>query len=274
MPTAIPDRFRLEMRLGRDDDVEEWLATDLSLDRPVLVRTLGPETSATRRRQFVETVGAVARVSHPNLARVYAVGEVPGGSYAILEWSGGSTIADHADAGRGVELPEFLPNASGLAAALAALHAAGLAHGAIDPSAISYSLAHPAKLAGFGRIPRTDREGDVISLARVLETALTAAPPGGPPPSERIDGLSPVIDRILRDAQAGGYRAAAMAEALAAAPTPREPAPQPQAASRRLLYAALVLVILAAALVGLGYVLSEPTQPVLPIVSVLGGLVP
>lgn len=264
MPTAIPDRFRLEMRLGRDDDVEEWLATDTSLDRPVLVRTLGPESSPTRRRQFVEMVGAVAAVTHPNLARVFAVGEVPGGCYAILEWSGGSTIQDHLNAGRGVELAEFLPNASGLAGALAALHDAGLTHGAVDPSAISYSLAHPAKLGAFGRIPRTDMAGDVVALGRTLEMALTLAPPGGPPPSERIDGLSPAIDRILRGAQRGEFTAAAMEEALMAAPTPRAPAPEPRAASRRLLYAAVALLIMAAGLMALGYFLSEPATPVLP----------
>ncbi len=267
MPTAIPDRFRLEMRLGRDDDVEEWLATDVSLDRPVLVRSLGPETSPARRRQFVELVGAVASVTHPNLARVFAVGEVPGGSYAILEWAGGSTLADHLNAGRGVELGEFLPNAAGLAGALAALHDAGLAHGALDPSAISYSLAHPAKIGAFGRIPRTDHAGDVVALARSLEMALTAAPPGGPPPSERIDGLSPAIDRILRGAQAGDFTAPAMEEALTAAPTPREPAPEPRAGSRRLLYAAIILLLLAAGLVAVGYFFSGPTQPVLPATS-------
>jgi hypothetical protein len=268
MPTPIPDRFHLEMRLGRDDDVDEWLATDVSLDRPVLVRTLGPESPESRRKQFVELVGAVAKVSHPNLTRVYAVGEVPGGSYAILEWSGGSTIADHVNAGRGVELGEFLPNAAGLAGALAALHEAGIAHGALDASAVAYSLAHPAKLGAFGRIPQTDREGDVIALARTLEMALTAAHPGGPPPSERIDGLSPVIDRVLRDAQAGRHDASSIEKALLAAPTPREPAPRPGAGSRRLLYAALILVVLAAALIAVGYVLSEPTQPVLPVQTI------
>lgn len=264
MPTAIPDRFRLEMRLGRDDDVEEWLATDTSLDRPVLVRTLGPESSPSRRKQFVETVGAIASVTHPNLARVFAVGEVPGGCYAILEYAGGSTLADHLNAGRGIDLAEFLPNAAGLAGAVAALHQAGLAHGAIDPSAVTYSLNHPAKLGAFGRIPRTDMTGDVIALGRTLEMALTVSPPGGPPPSERIDGLSPVIDGILRGAQRGEYTAADMEKAFTAAPTPREPAPELRAASRRLIYAAAALLLLAAGLVALGYFLSEPATPVLP----------
>ena len=43
MPPPLPDRYRLEVRVGRDDDIEEWLATDTQLDRPVLVRILGPD---------------------------------------------------------------------------------------------------------------------------------------------------------------------------------------------------------------------------------------
>ena len=63
MPAAIPDRFKLEMRLGRDGDIEEWLATDTSLDRPVLVRSLGPESDSDRRSEFVDRVSAAAKAS-------------------------------------------------------------------------------------------------------------------------------------------------------------------------------------------------------------------
>jgi hypothetical protein len=108
-------------------------------------------------------------------------------------------------------------------------------------------------------------EGDVRALAAVLETALTGSPPGGPPPSERIDGMSPRIDDILRSAQSGGVTAVDFEKALTAAPTPRAPAPEPHAASRRLLYAAMTLVALAAALVALGLLFSGGSvDPVLP----------
>ena len=43
MPPLISDRFQLEVRLGRDRDIEEWLGTDTTLDRPVLVRLIGPD---------------------------------------------------------------------------------------------------------------------------------------------------------------------------------------------------------------------------------------
>lgn len=264
MATAIPDRYSLEIRLGRDDDIEEWLATDTSLDRPVLVRSLGPETSSQRRSQFVESVSGAAKVSHPHLARVFAVSEVEGGAYSVSEWTGGATVADRIEASQPIELPDFLPNASGLSGALAELHESGVAHGAIDLHAISYSAAHAAKLGAFGNVPRTGKEGDVRALAAALETALTGSSPDGPPPSERIDGVPRSLDRILRSAQSGNLTAAELKMSFQAAPTPREPRPGSGAISRRLLWAAIGLVIAAIALVSIGLVFTPGGEPILP----------
>jgi serine/threonine protein kinase len=264
MPAAIPDRFNLEMRLGRDGDIEEWLATDTSLDRPVLVRSLGPETSPGRRRSFVVSVSDAAKASHPHLARVFAVSEVEGGAYSVCEWTGGSSAADRVEADHTMDLIDFAPNASGLAGALAAIHETGSAHGAIDLSAISYSVAHAAKLGGFGRAPRTDERGDVRALSAALESALTGSAPGGPPPSERIDGVPKAIDRILRSGQSGDMTAAELEKAFLAAPTLRKPTPEPRAASRRLIIAAALLVVVAVGLVALGRAFSEGGEPILP----------
>lgn len=264
MPAAVPDRYQLEVRLGRDGDVEEWLATDSSLDRPVLVRSLGPESSPERRRQFIASVSGAAQTGHAHLARIFAVAEVEGGAYSVTEWTGGATLADRVAASQPVDLRDFLPNASGLAGALAALHATGAVHGRIDTSAISYSGAHPAKLGAFGRPVTTDQEGDVRALAAALETALTGSPPGGPPPSERVDGVPRALDVILRGAQSGQLSAHALEEALRAAPTPRAPRSDTGPTSRRLLLAALGLTVVAVGLVALGILLSGGTAPVVP----------
>lgn len=264
MPAAIPDRFKLEIRLGRDGDIEEWLASDTSLDRPVLVRSLGPESTMDRRAEFVRNVGGAAKVTHQHLARVFAVEQVDGGAYSVSEWTGGSTVEDRVRASQAMELPDFLPNASGLAGALAALHAQEVVHGAIDLTAISYSVAHAARLGAFGRKQMTDAAGDVRALASALETALTGSPPGGPPPSERIDGLPRAIDRILRSGQSGSLTAAELEKALIAAPTPRAPAPEPKATSRRLIFGAIGLVALAIGLVALGAVFSGGSAQIVP----------
>jgi hypothetical protein len=254
------------MRLGRDDDVEEWLATDTSLERPVLIRSVGPESSQTRRTGFVSSVSEAAKTSHPHLARVFAVEEVAGGAYAVCEWTGGASAADRIAASQTLDLEEFLPNAAGLAGALAALHASGATHGALDLSAVSYSVAHPAKLGAFGRQRRSDQRGDVRALAEALETALTGAPPGGPPPSESIDGVPRAIDHVLRAAQSGELSAEDLEKALLASPTLRPAQPEPRSSSRRLLYVATGLVVVAVGLVALGrlFIGGGPILPAPP----------
>ena len=266
MAPPVSDRFRLEMRLGRDQDIEEWLATDTSLERPVLIRSLGPESSQERRSRFIAAVSVAAKTAHPHLARVFAVEDVAGGAYAVCEWTGGASAADRIAAEQMVGLEEFLPNASGLAGALAALHESGATHGRIDLSAISWSVAHPAKLGGFGREAHTDQEGDVRALAAALETALTGAVPGGPPPSESIDGVPRAIDRILRSAQSGRASASDLETALIAAPSLRAAQPEPPSTSRRLLYVAIGLVVVAIGLVALGRLFIGGGEPIIPVV--------
>ena len=111
-------------------------------------------------------------------------------------------------------------NAAGLAAGLAALHAAGTLHGAIDPSAILYSAAHPAKLTAFGRpaLSATTAE-DVHDLAAALDRSLTGQPAGRMPPSEVVDGVDPAVDHALEHGLRGIVGAADLAEELQAATT-------------------------------------------------------
>ena len=179
MPPPLPDRFSLEVRLGRDHDVEEWLATDTALDRPVLIRVLGPETSSDRRQAFVEDTRSGAATTHVHLISVFAAGLVDEGAYSVTEWAGGVSMADRLAAGETIPVDEFLPNAAGLAEGLAAFHRSGGIHGAIDAGAIYFSGSHPAKLGSFGR-PHTGASvaEDTRALAETLETCATGRPIG------------------------------------------------------------------------------------------------
>lgn len=265
MPPPLPDRFRLEVRLGRDGDIEEWLATDTSLDRPVLIRFLGPESTPERRDSFVTSVRQASMVSHPHLAAVYLASQIADGAFSVSEWTGGATLSSRLSAGDTIEPDEFLPNAAGLAAALGALHEAGVVHGGIDLSSITYTVAHPAKLGAFGRRARgATSHDDVRSLSEALEEGLTGAPAGTSPPSELIDGFSSDVDAVLRSGRRSALGASALSEAFAGAPTPRRPQPESTRPSRRLLLFAVALVAAAGGLVGLGRVFTPTGLPALP----------
>jgi hypothetical protein len=257
MPPPLPDRYRLEVRLERDEDVEQWLGTDLSLDRPVLLRMLGPETEPVRRHRFLAAVRAASSINHAHLVQLFTADEVVDGAYAVSEWPGGSTLADRLASGETMAVDDFLPSAAGLASALAALHSNGIVHGAIDTSAITYSLAHPAKLGGLGRMPRVATVADdVRALVSTLEEGLTGYKPGGPAPSEIVDGIHPRVDDILDRGWKGLLTAQALSEELTAAPSiPKRRIDSPSW-SRRLLLAAGGLALLAVALVAAGQLLA------------------
>ncbi len=250
MAPQLPDRYQTQVWLGRDGDVEEWLANDRTLDRPVLLRVLSASAPSRRVEEFVASIRVAAGVQHLHLAGVYAVAKSPGGgAYSALEWNGGVSIADRLRASETLPVSEFLPNAAGLADGLATLHAAGATHGAIDSGAILFSAAHPAKLGAFGRARRSLAPGDdTASLARALRLALTGSDQQGLNPSQVVEGLPSTVDQALSDAEAGRLDAAGLAAALHA--TPYVPPSEPRGGwSWRWLVPATVL-LMSAVLVG------------------------
>lgn len=254
----LPERYRLEVRLGRAGDIEEWLATDEMLDRPVLVRVLGPEASPDRTAAYLQSVRTIAATNHVHLAAVFAAGISESGAYSILEWTGGMTVADRLHAGETISVEEFLPNAAGLASGLAALHAAGVIHGAIGPEAVLYSTAHPAKLGGFGA-PRKgySTRDDVAALAETLTLAVVGAT--DVQPSQIADGLSHEVDIALAAAKAGRLDAAGLAAAMRAAPS-APPPPVGGEISWRWLIPAAVLLVVALAVSGIGLAIQPDSE--------------
>jgi hypothetical protein len=264
MPPRLPDRYRLSVRLGADGDVEEWLATDEHLERPVLIRFPGPAGSSERMDYFLSAVRAAAATSHPHVQKVFAAGELHGSAYAVSEWDGAVTIADRLRAGETIPVDEYLPNAAGLADGLAAFHRNGGIHGSIDTSAIHFSAAHPARLAGFGRVPETTtREEDTVALAHALRTAITGSDNPWVQPSQVTEGLPSSVDDALAAAAAGTLDAAGLAGALRA--TPFSPPAQPRGTwSPRglVLFAAVVIGIIG--LAALGFAIDiNPDSPFL-----------
>lgn len=253
MPPRLPDRYHLSVRLGADGDVEEWLATDEHLERPVLIRFPGPGGSHQRMEQFLDSVRAAAATSHAHVQTVFAAGELHGSAFAVSEWDGAVTVADRLRAGETIPVSEYLPNAAGLADGLAAFHRSGGIHGAIDTSAIHFSAAHPARLAGFGRVPITATQADdTVALANVLRTAITGSDNPWVQPSQVTEGLPASVDDVLKTAAAGDLTASELADSLRSIPYSPKPEPKESWSARGLvLFGAVVIAILAVAAMGL-----------------------
>ena len=216
MAPKLPKRYKTRIRLGRDGDVQEWLATDTSLDRPVLVRILESNADERRRLDFIDAVRSAAAAHHVGLAEVYGVGSTEN-PYAVIEWHGGVSVADRLRAGETLTVAEFLTIGPKLASGLAALHETEAVHGALDTGAIGFAGGQPAKLGAFGRRRRYDaaRE-DTAALAGALRVAVTGSDITGVRPSEVAEGLPHAVDAILMDAESGAMSAAALSASLRA----------------------------------------------------------
>ena len=263
MPPPLPARYKLEMRLGQDEDIAEWFATDVELDRPVLIRVVGPEASGRRRTSFLEEVQKASRVSHNHVAAVFEADQGGGSAYAVTEWTGGITLANRLEGGRPPPIAEVLANSAGLADGLAALHKEGFIHGAIDTEAILYSGRRQAKLGGFGRVKRTSTpQEDMKALGLALESALTGRPGGEVGPAEVIYALPAGAEAAFRLSRKSAIGARQFAEVVRSGTYP--PPEQASRRSGRWLLPAAFLALAAIVLIWLGSLLeSDPPSPVL-----------
>ena len=70
-----------------------FAAYDPELHRNVAVKLLrGDVTDASQRRRIVREAQAMAKLSHPNVAQVYEVGEHDGATFIAMELVHGQTL--------------------------------------------------------------------------------------------------------------------------------------------------------------------------------------
>jgi len=152
-PGAVLDnRYRIIGLLGRGGMGEVYRADDLRLGQPVALKFLPAELSTDARRlaQFHNEVRTARQVSHPNVCRVYDIGEVDGALYLSMEYVDGEDLA--ASLRRVGRFPEdrALELARQVAAGLAAAHERGVIHRDLKPANVMLDASGRVRLMDFG----------------------------------------------------------------------------------------------------------------------------
>jgi serine/threonine-protein kinase len=146
----LAGRYRIIALLGKGGMGEVYRADDLTLGQPVALKFLPGEAAqdAGLLERFKNEVRIARRVSHPNVCRVYDVGEFEGQTFFTMEYVDGEDLATLLR--RIGRLPEdkALDMARQLCAGLAAAHAKGVLHRDLKPANIM--------LDGRGQVVITD----------------------------------------------------------------------------------------------------------------------
>ena len=187
--TALGEFAMLEV-IGSGGMGAVYKARQPSLDRLVAIKVLRPPSDdAGFAARFAREARAAARVNHPNIIEVYAVGEAGGHQYIAMEFVAGGNL------GRLVRQDGPLPAERAVAlikqvaAALAKAHAADLLHRDIKPANILLTPEGLAKVADFGLAKRIEGDVAVTQAGTVVGTSLYMAPEvaAGKPADARSD---------------------------------------------------------------------------------------
>jgi len=173
----VAGRYEIERPLGHGAMAVVDLARDRELGRLVALKRLAENLArdADLRERFLREGRLAARLNHPNIVRVFDVGEADGRPYIAMEHVDGETVAGLI-ARRGT-VPTQEASALGVQAAraLAAAHAAGLVHRDVKPHNLLLRRDGVLKLGDFGIA--VGLEGTRLTLAgTVLGTAAYLAP--------------------------------------------------------------------------------------------------
>jgi serine/threonine protein kinase len=183
--TLLGGRYRLDGLIARGGMADVHRATDTRLERPVAVKVLRDAGETSR---FDAEVHTLAGLRHPGIVSLLDAGTTADGTrFLVLELRTEPTLAAVIAAG---PLPpeRVAAIATGLADALAYLHARGVVHRDVKPANVFVDEHDATRLTDFG-IARVAGAASLTATGFTMGTARYLAP-------EQLDGgeVTPAVD--------------------------------------------------------------------------------
>lgn len=165
-------RYELRELLGAGGMGVVYAAYDRELDRQVALKMLRDTGDAesdpdgSRRRALVREARAMAKLSHPNVVRVFDVGESGARVFVTMELAAGGTLRSYLDE-RPRTFPEIAKLFDDAGRGLQAAHEAGLIHRDFKPENVLIRDG-VALVTDFGLARRQSERASASAAARVV----------------------------------------------------------------------------------------------------------
>lgn len=148
-------QYRILDRIGTGGIGDVYRARDTRHGRTVAIKVLSAELKdGPRRARLFEQADVLTRVSHPNIAALYEVGEAEGLAYLVFEYVPGDSLKTTIS-GRPLNPRRAVDFATQIADALAEAHADNVVHHDLKPDTIIITPKGNAKILDFGLAPWT-----------------------------------------------------------------------------------------------------------------------
>ncbi len=266
--TLWAERYRIGDLLGRGGMGEVYRADDLKLGQPVALKFLpeAMERDAAKLALLLEEVRLARRITHPNVCRIFDLGEASGHHFISMEYIDGEDLASLLRRIGRLPQAKALEIAHQLCAGLAAAHDQGILHRDVKPTNLMIDGRGRARITDFGvavvagsLAEASSRAGtpaymapeqaaggqlstgsDLYALGLVLYELFTGARASRTarresltPPGELVDHLAPAVEQTIlrcleRDPRHRPASARAVAEALPGAASAGDASFQPR----------------------------------------------
>jgi eukaryotic-like serine/threonine-protein kinase len=183
-PLARIHQYRIEKIVGHGSMGIVLKAYDPALDRHVALKVMAPELadSPVAHQRFALEARFAAAIRHENVVSIFAVSDVDGVPFLVMEYVDGTSLQDLLDLGKPFSLKQVSRFAVQMAEGLSAAHRLRLIHRDIKPANILLEAeTERVRLTDFGLARTMDRDLNLSQKGLLMGTPLFMSP-------EQVDG--------------------------------------------------------------------------------------
>ncbi|HET6796794.1 MAG TPA: protein kinase [Gemmatimonadales bacterium] len=181
---ALNGRYTIERLLGQGGMATVYLAQDSRHDRPVAIKVLRPELSASiGSDRFLREIKVAAHLQHPHVLGLYDSGEADSFLYYVMPFVQGESLRARMNRETQLSLPDTIQLTCEVADALQYAHSKGIVHRDIKPENILIQEGH-ALVADFGIARALSQAGG----EKLTESGMAVGTPHYMSPEQALGG--------------------------------------------------------------------------------------